>query len=251
MYTKFPMKVEGVAVVNIRIPEEMKRKLADIAKATGASQTEMVKSAVAEKLTIHEVAHAESSANIPSWVPKGKYVAVVRGAVAAVGDSVADVVSAALTKFPDDAIHAARKGNSIKAVHYAFLAQTEINCWKYVTVDQQTYPVIPTTIEGTRKLVAASSPDTAASLTLVDPHIIDGAGLRPAAEETVATAAGKVKMNTFNATIELPIGRYHAVVASSEIPKALPFQILLGRNILDQVDLYALGKSKVICIKDP
>ncbi|MGA8905537.1 MAG: ribbon-helix-helix protein, CopG family [Candidatus Bathyarchaeia archaeon] len=119
-----------MAVVNLRIPEEMKRKLAGIAKATGASQTEIVKSAVAEKLVIHQVACAESSTNIPSWVPEGKFVALVRGAVAAVGDSVAEVVSAALTKFPDDAIHVARKGRSIKAVHYAFLAQAEMKCWK-------------------------------------------------------------------------------------------------------------------------
>jgi predicted CopG family antitoxin/predicted transcriptional regulator len=126
-----------MAVVNFRIPEEMKRKLAGIAKATGASQTEMVKAAVAEKLAIHEVARAKSSANIPSWVPEGKYVALVRGAVAAVGESVAEVVSGALTKFPDDAIHVARKGRPIKAVKYAFLAQTEVRCWKYVTVDQQ------------------------------------------------------------------------------------------------------------------
>ena len=123
MATKFTRNVEAMAVVNLRMPEEMKRKLAGLAKATGASQTEMVKSAVAEKLTIHEVARAESNTSIPSWVPEGKYVALVRGAVAAVGDSVAEVVSAALTKFPDDAIHVARKGRAIKAVHYTFLAQ--------------------------------------------------------------------------------------------------------------------------------
>jgi predicted aspartyl protease/predicted transcriptional regulator len=240
-----------MAVVNFRIPEEMKRKLAGIAKATGASQTEMVKSAVAEKMIIHEAARAQSSANVPNWIPEGKYVALVRGAVAAVGDSVAEVVSAALTKFPDEAIHVARKGKSIKTFQYAFLAETEMKCWKYVTVDQQSYPIIPTTIIGTKKMVAASSPDTAASLTLMSPEIVDEAGLQPAAEETVATAAGMVKMNTFKATIELPVGRYDTVVASLEIPKNLPFQVLLGRNILDLVDLYALGKSKVICIKDP
>ncbi|MGA2626644.1 MAG: aspartyl protease family protein [Candidatus Bathyarchaeia archaeon] len=240
-----------MAVVNFRISEEMKRKLAGLAKATGSSQTEMVKSAVAEKMTIHEIARAESSANVPSWVPEGKYVALVRGAVAAVGDSVAEVVSAALTKFPDEAIHVARKGKSIKTIQYAFLAQTEIKCWKYVTVDQQSYPIIPVTIIGTKKMVAASSPDTAASLTLMSPQIVEGAGLRPATEETVTTAAGTVKMNTFKATIELPVGRYDATVASIEIPKTLPFQILLGRNILDLIDLYALGKSKVICVKDP
>jgi predicted DNA-binding protein len=48
------------------MPEEMKRKLAAFVKATDASQTEMVKSAVEEKLTIHEVACAESSKDVPS-----------------------------------------------------------------------------------------------------------------------------------------------------------------------------------------
>jgi predicted aspartyl protease len=99
--------------------------------------------------------------------------------------------------------------------------------------------------------VASSSPDTGASLTLVSSRIVDEAGLQPAGKETVATAAGMVKMRTFGASIELPVGRYDAIVASSEIPQALPFQILLGRNILDLVDLYALGKSKVVCLKDP
>jgi predicted transcriptional regulator len=240
-----------VAIINLRVPEEMKRKLADFAKAMGASQTEMVKKAVSEKLAVHEAARSESSASIPSWVPEGKYVALVRGAVAAVGDSVADVVSAAVAKFPDEAIHVARKGRSIRQVHYAFLAQATIKCWKYVTVDRQSYPVIPTTITGKKKIVTASSPDTAASLTLVSSQLIDEADMQPVAEETVATAAGMVKMTTFDASIELPVGRYDATVASTEIPKALPFQVLLGRNILDQLDLYTLGKSNVICVKDP
>jgi predicted aspartyl protease len=229
----------------------MKRKLAGFAKATGTSQTDMVKTALAERLAVHEIARTEPDTHIPSWVPEGKYVALVRGAVAAVGDSVADVVTATLAKFPDDAIHVARKGKSIKPLHYAFLAQTEMKCWKYVTVDQQSYPVIPATIIGKKTKVAASSPDTAASVTLVSSQIVDEVGLQAAAEETFATAAGIVKMNTFKAVIELPIGRYDAIVASSDIPKALPFQILLGRNILDLVDLHMLGKSNVICLKDP
>ena len=240
-----------MAIINLRVPEEMKRKLASFAKIMGASQTEMVKTAVAEKLTVHEVALTKPSANIPSWVPEGKYVALVRGAVAAVGDSVADVASAALSKFPDDPIHVARKGKPIRPMPYAFLAQTEMKCWKYIEVDRESFPVIPTTIIGKRKLTTGSSPDTAASLTIVSPHVVDAAGLQPAAQEMVATAAGMVKMSTFNAAIELPVGRYDAIVASGEIPKALPFQILLGRNILDRVDLYTLGKSKVICVRDP
>ncbi len=240
-----------MAIINLRVPEEMKRKLANFAKAMGASQTEMVKSAVAEKLTVHQAARSEPSVNVPSWVPDGKYYALVRGAVAAVGDSVADVSSAAMAKFPDEPIRVARRGKAIRPIQYAFLAEATLKCWKYEMVDQESYPVIPIAITGKNKLTTVSSPDTASSLTLVTPQLIDEAGLQQAATETVATAAGFVKMSTFKATIELPVGSYDAIVASSPIPKALPFQVLLGRNILDQVDLYTLGKSKVICLKDP
>jgi len=83
----------------------------------------MVKTAVAEKLTIHEAEHGEAPTDIPSWVPQGKYVALVRGAVAAVGDSVADVSCAAAVKFPNDPIRVVRKGKSIKPVQYAFMAE--------------------------------------------------------------------------------------------------------------------------------
>ena len=250
-YVGVPLGRQAVAIINLRVPEVTKRKLASFAKAVGASQTEIVKSAVAEKLAVHEAARSESSMSIPNWVPDGKYIALVRGAVAAVGDSVAEVVSQALSKFPDEAIHVARKGKSIKPVQYAFLANTEIRCWKYVTVDKQSYPVIPTTLIGKNRLTTASSPDTAASLTLVSPQLVAEADLQPATEETVATAAGSIKMQTFNASIELPVGRYDAIVAPSQIPKSLPFQVLLGRNILDKMDLYTLGKNKVICLKDP
>jgi hypothetical protein len=115
-----------LARINLRVSEELKRKLAEFARAKGASQTEMVKVALAEKLTIHEAEGAESSTVIASWVPDGKYVALVRGAVAAVGDSVAGVVAAALAKFPDNPIHVERKGRSIRPVSYAFLAQAEM-----------------------------------------------------------------------------------------------------------------------------
>jgi hypothetical protein len=240
-----------MAIINLRVPEETKRKFANFAKVIGASQTEMVKSAVAEKLAVHKAAHAESTTTIPSWVPNGKYVALVRGAVAAVGDSVADVVCVASTKFPDEPIHVARKGKPIPDLQYAFLAQAEMKCWKYLSVENRFYPTIPAVLVGRNRVSTRASPDTAASLTLVSMGLIREADPESASEEKVATANGVVKMETFKASVELPVGRFDVVVAGAEIPKALPFQLLLGRNILDSVDLYTLGKDRVICLKDP
>jgi len=239
-----------VTVINVRVEEELKRKLAELAKSTGATQSELVKSALAEKIAVHQIARLESPSAIPDWVPNGKYVALVRGAVAAVGDSVAEVVASALDKFSEEPIHVARKGRPIERVHYAFSVSAAMKCWKYVSVDQDSYPVIPTTIAGKKRLTIASSPDIAASLTLVDSRIVERADLQPTGRVDIFTAAGSVKANTFSADIQLPTGNYKTVVASSDIPKALPFQALLGRNLLDSLDLYALGKSKVVCISD-
>lgn len=240
-----------MAVLNVRLDEEMKRKLADLAKKVGATQSDLVKGALAEKLAVQEVASAKASTTIPEWIPDGKYVALVRGAVAAVGDSVAEVVAAALSKFKNEPIHVARKGAPIKRVHYAFLAHEDLKCWKYATVGEDSYPIIPATIVGRKEMTVASIPDIAASLTLVSSAIVDELELEPVGKESIVTAAGVRPMKTFKAVIELSAGRYATTVASLDIPRVLPFQILLGRSMLDKLDLYAFGKSRVVCISDP
>lgn len=63
------------------------------------------------------------------------------------GDSVAEVVTAALDKFGNEPIHVARKGAAIRRVHYAFLAHEDLNCWKY-TVGEDSYPIMPVTLVG-------------------------------------------------------------------------------------------------------
>ena len=80
------------------------------------------------------------------------------------GDSVAEVVATALDKFSEEPVHVARKGRPIERVNYAFLVSAAIKCCKYLTVNQDSYPVIPTTITGKKRLRIASSPDTAANL---------------------------------------------------------------------------------------
>jgi hypothetical protein len=107
--------------------------------------------------------------------------------------------------------------------------------FKLFTSNQDSCPVIPTTIMGKNRLRIASSPDTAANLTLVDGHIVDQAHLQPAGQVGIFTAAGPVKAETFTAEIELPTGSFKTIVASSSIPKALPFQAVLGGNLLDNV----------------
>ncbi len=106
--------------INVRVGGETKRKLAKLAKSAGTTRSELVKSSVADKIAVHQTARLASPMTIPDWIPRGKYVALVRVGVAAVGDSVAEVVATALDKFSEEPIHVARKGRPIESVHYAF-----------------------------------------------------------------------------------------------------------------------------------
>jgi hypothetical protein len=124
-----------MARINLRVSEGMRGELIDLTKATGLSQTKLVKNALAERLSVQKAADAESSTRIPTWVPDGKYVALVRGSVAAVGDSVADVSATAIIKFPDEPIRVIRKGRRIKPIHYALLAEPTLKSWKYEIVE--------------------------------------------------------------------------------------------------------------------
>jgi hypothetical protein len=106
----------------------------------GTTQTDLVKNAITDRITAHETAKAEASTAIPEWVPDGKCVALVRGAVAAVGDSVAEVVADAIAKFGDEAIHVARKGKLIRSIHYAFVPEGVYSSkYAYISCDDSTY----------------------------------------------------------------------------------------------------------------
>ena len=180
-----------MAILNIRVDETLRRKIANLAKALGTTQTDLVKNAITGRITAHETAKAEAETAIPEWVPDGKCVALVRGAVAAVGDSVAEVVADAIAKFGDEPIHVALKRKPIRPIHYAFAAHATVKCWKYLTADGESFPIIPAKIIGKKELTTASSPDRASTLALVSREIIDQAGLQPEAQETIYTAAGQ------------------------------------------------------------
>lgn len=213
--------------------------------------SKIVKELLDERLTIEAHETPSQDWSIPDWVPDGKFVALVKGAVVAVGDSVAEVTAQAASKFRDEYVQVKRKGQPIPVVEYAYHTLTELKCWRYYSVGPRTYPVIPVTIIGKRKVETTAMPDSAASLTLVKEEVVEKSGLKFLREEDLFTGAGPVTKRTFEGKVELPMGTHKVRMASVIIPDGLPFKVLLGRNILDSLQTYLLGKDKVLCIKDP
>jgi hypothetical protein len=81
----------------------------------------VVKDLLAQQVLIERLA-PRHDAPVPEWVPRGKYVALVKGGVAAVGDSVAGVASEAMSKFAQQPVVVKRKDAPIPQIDYAYAA---------------------------------------------------------------------------------------------------------------------------------
>ncbi|MHA1325634.1 MAG: hypothetical protein ACTSRL_22825, partial [Candidatus Helarchaeota archaeon] len=122
-----------MTVLNVGINEKTKKKLKEVVKLSEyKTVSELVRSTINEKLTIEEAEKdVIQKVTIPEWIPEGKYIAFVKGSIAAVGDSIAEVSREAATKFPNEACVIKRQGAKIQLLEYVFSAFTELKCWQY------------------------------------------------------------------------------------------------------------------------
>lgn len=240
----------ALATINVRIDPALKEEVQKTLAKRRQKLSRVVKDLLAQQLLIERLAPPRD-APVPEWVPRGKYVALVKGVVAAVGDSAATVASEAMSKFPQEPVVVKRKGAPIPRIDYAYAALAELHCWRYLVVGETEYPVLPATVIGRKRIAAAAIPDTAASLSLADARLIKRAELRSVGVRQIYTGGGRAPLRVFRGRIELPTGSYSGEVAGIRLPPEFPAQLLLGRNILDAIDVYLLGKRRVACVRDP
>lgn len=228
----------------------MKKRLKRLMTREDQTLSKVVKELLGERLVIEELEEAKDWP-VPNWVPEGKYVALVKGAVAAVGDSIPYVLDQAVSRFKHEAIQVKRKGKPISKIEYSFFASAEVRCWRYASVGENDYPILPATVIGKSRVDAAAIVDTASSLTLAKKELIDNAGLDYVTQRKIHTAQGSAAFKIFGGKIELATGTYKVEVAEASMPKEFPVRLIVGRNVLDSIDTYILGKRHIICIKDP
>ena len=93
-------------------------------------------------------------------------------------------------------------------------------------------------------------PDSAASLSVLNNQLCKTLNLEPIRTEEVYTAGGIVKLNVVSTNIKINDLIIKSEFVDGQIPELMPFDLLLGRNIIDLFDVYLLGKMKILCIKD-
>ncbi len=243
-----------MTILNIGINEKTKKKLKDIVKVSEyKTVSELVRSTINAALKIEETQRAASQEiEIPEWIPEGKYIAFVKGSIAAVGDSIAEVSREAAAKFPNESCIIRRQGKKIQLREYVFSAFSELKCWQYSMVEDRRFPLIVVRIGPKNNLQTIRAlPDSAASMSILKKEYFEQFKLPVLRTEKVFSAGGIVELEVVETHLRINELTLKSEFLVGEIPDELPFDLLIGRNILDKLDLYLLGKKNVVCIKDP
>ncbi len=126
---------------------------------------------IKEKIKIEEFAQKTQSSDIiriSDYIPKNKFVGFVNGAVIAVGDTPSEVAQVAVERFPDFPLIIRYNGPKQKSIEYCFLNFTELRSWKYIQLEDRTYPIVPIVFRyNSNEKNLFASIDTASSLCVL------------------------------------------------------------------------------------
>jgi len=243
-----------MTILNIHIKEDDKVKFQELVDFKNLkSMSEVIRRLVSEKIKIEEVSRESKKDNeitIPDYIPKNKYVAFIKGAIIAVGDTVSDVAQVAAEKFPNGPLVIKFNGPKKKPIEYCFLSLNDLNCWTYATVENITYPIIPITLQiPTIEKHLLALIDTAASVCLLKEGLIDVSEVQISREEQLSTAAGIISRKFYKGQVKLLDVDFEIDFIIAPIDDSLPFNMLVGRNLLNKLDAYFFGKKKIVCLK--
>ena len=243
-----------MTILNIHIKEDDKVKFQELVEIKKLkSMSEVIRRLVSEKIKIEEVSRQSKKdleIAIPDYIPKNKYIAFVKGAIIAVGDTVSDVAQVAAEKFPNGPLVIKFNGPKKKPIEYCFLSLNDLNCWNYANVENITYPIIPITLQipSIEKPLLALI-DTAASVCLLKEGLIDSSEVQINREEQLSTAAGIISRKFYKGQVKLLEFDFEIEFIIAPIDDSLPFNMLVGCNLLNKLDAYFFGKKKIVCLK--
>jgi hypothetical protein len=246
-----------MTLINVHVKEEEKKKLQKYVETTGGeSMSEVIRTMIHDKIKIDNLVASlppTEDVEIPAYVPRNKYVIFVNGAIVGVGDNPSELAEMAMQKFPNLPFVMKYNGEQPPSMEYVFMSVTEPSAWKYCRFGTHSYPMLPIELEVknsrtvTKKFFA--SVDTAASLCVVKAGTIPEDACSVIRREQIATAGGIVEIMMYKGTTTILAARFDIEFIFSPIPNSLPFTFLIGRNLLDQLDAYFLGKKQVMLLK--
>ena len=240
-------------LINIYVKEQEKKQLQEyIAKHGKKSMSDFVRKVIAEKLQVEEVANQSvtEDVEIPDYIPKNKYVLFANNTIVAVGDTPNEVALIAATKRIQPPYVIKFNGKGVAPKEYCYMSLEGTRGWKYTPFEGKTYPLVLMEIEyeGSEKPIIASI-DTAASVCVMKEDFLASSEFIQTRVETLNTAAGEVTAPFYMSTIKILETNFEMEFIFAPISDDLPFQFLIGRNLLDLLDAFFFGKKQVFWLK--
>ncbi len=243
-----------MTILNIHIKDEDKKKVQELAAIKNEkSMSEFIRKLLAENVKIQEISEKRvmsGNIEIPEYIPKNKYVGFVNGAIIAVADSPSEISRIAAGKVINSPLLIKFNGPKKKRMEYCFLSLSDLNCWNYAQIEDYSYPVISVgfkTNVGKENLFA--SIDTAASLCVLRKGTFNSETFEVSRKEKISTATGIVEAIIYSCEITLIDSKFKTEFILAPIADLFPFQLLIGRNLLDKLDAYFFGKRQIFCLK--
>ncbi len=133
-----------MTILNVEVDKRKEERIKEIAKSSVYKTiSEFVRSVLDEKLKIEETSQKKSGdCSIHKWVPNGKYIAFVHGAIASIGDTISEVSRESADKFPESSVIIKKKGKPTSIPEFIFSTFTELKCWNYSIVENRSYPLL-------------------------------------------------------------------------------------------------------------
>jgi predicted CopG family antitoxin len=244
----------AMTLINVHVKDDDKKRLQKYVESHGKdSMSEVIRSLIEEKIQIDELLAKllpVEDVEIPEFVPKGKYVIFVNGALVAVGDTPCDLAEIAMLKFPNLPFVMKFNGPDPGPTEYVFMSLSGFYSWKYCRFGDHSYPMLPIEInvnDFTKRLNA--SIDTAASLCVVKYGEIPEENCTKTRSEKIFTAGGIIDAPVYSGTAQILDITFDIEFIFTPMPGEIPFKFLVGRNLFDQLDAYFMGLKQVLLLK--
>jgi len=243
-----------MTILNIHIKDDDKKKVQKLVKLKKEkSMSDFIRKLLAEHIKIQEILQKREKNNdieMPDYIPKNKYVGFVNGAIIEVSNSPSEISQIAAEKFPNLPLIIKYNGPKKKHVEYCFMALSELKCWNYVRIEDYSYPTLPISFQTSLgQQILSASIDTASSLCVLRTGTVPSDDLKISREEQVSTAAGIIDTKIFPCKIKIFDIEFKTEFIFAPIAEIFPFQLLIGRNLLDKLDAYLFGKRQIFCLK--
>nr|MDO8087153.1 DUF6290 family protein [Candidatus Sigynarchaeum springense] len=248
----------AMTLINVHVKENEKKALQKYVEETGGqSMSEVIRTIIHDKIQVNTLVASLppiGDVEIPAYVPKDKYVIFVNEAIVGVGDNPSELAELAMHKFPNLPFVMKFNGEVAGNQEYVFMGLASTHAWRYCRFGDRSFPMLPVQLDVKKEGKATSkvcyaSVDTASSLCVLKAGHIPADACQSIRKEQIATAGGIVDAEIYAAIASILDARFDIEFIFSPIPDSIPFTFLIGRNLLDQLDAYFLGKKQALLLK--